>query len=273
MRTGEADHVQSLERGLSVIRAFDADHPRLTLSEAAARTGLTRAAARRYLLTLQAMGYVRSDDREFSLCPRVLELGYAYLSTLTIPQIAAPYLEELARTLQTASSISVLDGTDIVYIARAETRRIMSVNIAVGTRFPAVYTSMGRAMLALLGEEDLDRFLAQVTLRAFTERSITDMGHLRAELARIGQLGYALLDQELELGVRSVAVALTQADGRPMAAVNVSVPAFAQTPQEMLDTLLTPLRKHAHDIETNIRGVTPVRLSLRPAGSVGQSWP
>src|SRR5215467_14516414 len=144
------DFVQSLERGLAVIRAFGPDRTRLTLSEVAREAGLTRAAARRFLLTLVELGYVRSDGREFSLRPRVLELGYAYLSGLTLPDVAGPHLEELVARLHESSSISILDGQHVVYVARVPTKRIMTVAISVGTRFPAYATSMGRVLLAAL---------------------------------------------------------------------------------------------------------------------------
>src|SRR5688500_8804191 len=150
------DFVQSLERGLAVIRAFDASHSELTLSEVAASTGVTRAAARRFLLTLAVLGYVRSDGRLFSLTPRVLELGYAYLSSFSLPDVAEPHLEALVAEVNESSSVSVLDGDDVVYIARVPTSRIMTVAISVGTRFPAYATSMGRVLLAGLSDADLD---------------------------------------------------------------------------------------------------------------------
>src|SRR5919205_75546 len=152
--------VRSLERGLAVIRAFDASAPELTLSDVARLTGLTRAAARRFLLTLVDLGYVRFDGRLFSLTPRVLELGYAYLSGLTLPDIAEPHLEWLAREVGESSSMSVLDGEDVVYVARVPTSRIMTVAINVGTRFPAYATSMGRVLLAGLSVGALDDYLA-----------------------------------------------------------------------------------------------------------------
>jgi IclR family pca regulon transcriptional regulator len=146
----EPYYVQSLQRGLAVIRAFDAGHPELTLSEVARLCGLTRAAARRFLLTLADLGYVRTDGRLFSLTPRVLELGYAFLSSLTLPEVAEPHLERLVAEVRESSSLSVLDGDDIVYVARVPTSRIMTVAINVGTRFPAYATSMGRVLLAAL---------------------------------------------------------------------------------------------------------------------------
>src|SRR6478735_124346 len=158
---GRAPHfVQSLERGLAVIRAFDEQHPELTLSDVARSTGLTRAAARRFLLTLCDLGYVRSDGRWFSLTPRVLELGYAFLTSLSLTDVAEPHMERLVAEVHESSSVSVLDGADIVYVARVPTSRIMTVSINVGTRFPAYATSMGRVLLAGLSEATLDAYLA-----------------------------------------------------------------------------------------------------------------
>src|SRR5262245_22869596 len=158
------DFVQSLERGLAVIRAFDGTHHELTLSDVAAATGVTRAAARRFLLTLTELGYVRSDGRYFSLSPRVLELGYAYLSSLSLPEVAEPHLEALVVEVNESSSVSVLDGSDVVYVARVPSSRIMTVAISVGTRFPSYATSMGRVLRACQPEDDLDAYLDGVHL-------------------------------------------------------------------------------------------------------------
>ncbi|MCL1838727.1 MAG: helix-turn-helix domain-containing protein, partial [Propionibacteriaceae bacterium] len=234
------------------------------LSEVAARAGLTRAAARRFLLTLETLGYVRSNGRKFSLRPQILELGHAYLSALTIPDVALPYLEHLANQTGTASSVSVLENKDIVYVARVATRRIMSVNIHVGTRFPAVSTSMGRAMLAFLPQRELDVFLEDVEFTAFTEKSITDMDSLRAELANVRKLGYCVIDQELELGLYAVAVPIMGADRRPLAALNVSFPSFTGDVKPMVADLIQPLTQHARAIERDLLVVgtgSPVVLS------------
>src|SRR3954462_10671889 len=165
--------VQSLERGLAVIRAFDADHPELTLSDVARATGLTRAAARRFLLTLTDLGYVRTDGRLFALTARVLELGYAYLSALSLPEVAEPHLEALVAEVRESSSLSVLNGDDIVYVARVPTSRIMRVAINVGTRFPAYATSMGRVQLAGLSDGELDDYLEAVELKRLSPRTVT----------------------------------------------------------------------------------------------------
>src|SRR6202046_1265171 len=249
----DGDFVQSLERGLSVIRAFDADHPSLTLSERATSPGLSRAAARRFLRTLVQLGYMRSDGSQFSLRPKILELGYAYLSSLSLPEVAMPHLEQLVEQVRESSSVSQLDGDDVVYIARVPTRRIMAVAISVGTRFPAYATSMGRVLLADRPDDWLDGYLASVTLVPLTSHTVADPVALRAELGTIRAQGWALVDQELEEGLRSVAAPIRDAEGRAIAAVNVSTHAGRRTVAEVVDDLLTPLLRTAQAIETDLR--------------------
>lgn len=247
--------VQSLERGLAVIRAFGPEEPELTLSDVARRTGLTRAAARRFLLTLCDLGYVRSDGKRFALTPRVLELGYAYLSSLSLPEIAEPHLERLAAEVRESSSVSVLDGDEIVYVGRVPTSRIMRVSINVGTRFPAYATSMGRVLLAALTEAELDAYLARAVLEPLTARTLTDVGELRAELDRIRAQGWALVDQELEEGLRSVAAPVRGREGTVVAAVNVSAHASRASREAVRKTLLPPLLATAARIESDLKDV------------------
>jgi IclR family pca regulon transcriptional regulator len=249
--------VQSLERGLTVIRAFGEDHPELTLSEVAERAGLNRAAARRFLLTLVDLGYVRTDGRRFSLSPRVLELGYAYLSGLGLPEIAEPHLERLAAEVHESSSVSVLDGDDIVYVGRVPTSRIMRVAINVGTRFPAHATSMGRVQLAALPEPELDAYLARADRRQLTAHTITDETELRRELGLIRTQGWALVDQELEEGLRSVAAPIHDRGGRVVAAVNVSAHASRASKDTVRRVLLPPLLATAERIEADLRAAGP----------------
>jgi IclR family transcriptional regulator, pca regulon regulatory protein len=250
------DFVQSLERGLAVIRAFDADHPQLTLSEVARATGLTRAAARRFLLTLVELGYVRTDGRLFSLRPRVLELGYAYLSGLSLPEVALPHLEALVAEVHESSSLSVLDGEDVVYVARVPTKRIMTVAISVGTHFPAYATSMGRVLLAAQPDAWLDEYLGTADLRPLTRRTVTDPDRLRAVVQRTRAQGFALVDQELEEGLRSLAVPIHAEDGEVVAAVNVSAHASRGTSEAIRRLLLPPLQATALRIEEDLRGRT-----------------
>lgn len=244
--------VQSLERGLEVVRALSAPGPGRTLSDVARDTGLTRASARRFLLTLERIGYVRSEDRRFTLTPRVLELGYAFLSSLTLPQIAQPHLRELVERVHESSSVSVLDGNEIVYVAREPTQRIMTVAISVGTRFPAHATSMGRVLLAGLEESELDAFLEALDVRSFTRSTVTDKGRLRQEIERVRDQGWALVDQELEAGLRSIAVPLRDPAERVVAAINLSTQASRRTPTAIRRELLPSLRRTAAAIEADL---------------------
>jgi IclR family transcriptional regulator, pca regulon regulatory protein len=253
MADREPHFVQSLERGLAVIRAFDARRPELTLSEVARQCDLTRAAARRFLLTLVDLGYVRTDGRLFRLTPRVLELGYAYLSSLSLSEVAAPHLERLVAEVHESSSLCVLDGDDIVYVARVPTTRIMTVSINVGTRFPAYATSMGRVMLAALPDKAIEEYLDRVPLTRLAPRTIASPDALRSELGRVRVQGYAIVDQELEAGLRSVAAPVRDRTGTVVAAINVSVHA-ARTPLDKIrKDLVPPLQRAARAIEADLR--------------------
>ncbi|GAA2533725.1 IclR family transcriptional regulator [Winogradskya humida] len=253
MSDREPHFVQSLERGLAVIRAFDAHHPELTLSEVARICDLTRAAARRFLLTLTDLGYVRTDGRMFSLTPRVLELGYAYLSSMSLPEVAQPHLETLVADIHESSSVSVLDGDDVLYVARVPTRRIMTVAINVGTRFPAYATSMGRILLAHLPEPEITAFLARVNLLPLTDRTLTKPEALHTELDRIRTQGWAIVDQELEEGLRSLAAPIRNRTGTVVAAVNISVHASRTPVEDMRDRLLPRLLATTTAIEADLR--------------------
>ena len=246
---GSRELVQSLARGLSVIRAFDATHPVLTLSEVAQRAEMTRAAARRFLHTLVELGYVRESGRDFALTPRVLELGHSYLSALSLPDIVHPHLERLSRQVDESVSAAVLDGSDIVYISRVPTRRIMSVGITIGTRFPAHATSMGRVLLAHAEEpgEALTGSLARVT-----PTTVTDPRALARELERIREQGYALVDGELEEGVRSVAAPIRGRGGRVVAAVNVSTAASRVDLDRLTGEHLPALREATRAIDAEL---------------------
>ncbi|NRQ32238.1 helix-turn-helix domain-containing protein [Nonomuraea sp. NN258] len=253
------DHVQSLARGLAVIRAFSAAEPELTLSQVARITGLTRAAARRFLLTLADLGYVRSDGRLFALTPRVLELGYAYLSSLSLPEVADPHLERLAAEVRESASVAVLDGADVVYVARVATARIMRVSISIGTRFPAYCTSMGRVLLAALSAGEFDDYLERAEPRRLTSRTIVLPAALRAEVARVRAQGWAMVDQELEEGLRSIAAPVRDRSGRTVAAVNVSTHASRTSLQQVRRDLLPPLLATAARIEADLAALSVAR--------------
>lgn len=220
--------VQSLARGLSVIEAFDAEHPELTLSEVAARVGLSRASARRFLHTLVELGFAATDGRHFRLTPRVLRLGYAFLASQPLPALVEPFLRELSEQLGESASASQLDGGDVVYVARVQTRRIMHVAIGVGTRFPAAATSMGRVLLADLEPAEALRVLTASPIPALTPATLTDPAAVAAELERVREQGWCLVDQELEAGLRSVAVPVHDAAGRVVCALNVSLPVLGR---------------------------------------------
>src|SRR5262249_8195525 len=208
-----ADSVQSVGGGLAVITVFDADHAHLTLSEVARRADLSRATARRVLHTLVALGYVATDGKEFSLRPRILELGHAYLSALGLPEVATPHLVRLRQEVHESCSVAVLDDTDVVYVAREATSRIMTVAIHVGRGFPAHLPSWARWLCARRPAAGLDDLLARGELEPVTPHTITDEGKLRAELRKIAGQGFAMVDQELELGLRSIAAPIRDATG------------------------------------------------------------
>jgi IclR family transcriptional regulator, pca regulon regulatory protein len=245
--------VQSLERGLAVIRAFTAEAPDLTLAEVARSTGVSRAAARRFLLTLVDLQYVRNDGGRYSLTPRVLELGYAYVASMTLPEVAEPHLERLAAGTGEFPALSVLDGHDIVCVARVPVSRLMTVAINVGTRLPAYATATGRVLIAALRDEELERFLAEADLRPLAVRTITDPEALRDDVERVRAQGYSIVDQELERGLRSVAVPIRGRRGQVVAAVNLAVHESRRTLKSLREELLPPLRDTAAAVEADLR--------------------
>jgi len=208
------DYVQSLARGLSVLRAFDTQHTRLSLADIATRTAMSRAAARRLVMTLEHLGYVRASGREYVLSPSVLELGFGYLGSLNLTDLAQPLLEDLARKVNQSSSMAVLDGQSIVYVVRVPGRRIMSVTLGVGARLPASSASMGRVLLSGLEEQALDRWLRDCTPVKRTAHTVTDTSRLQRIVEDVRRQGYAYVEQELELGLCSVAVPVHNAEGR-----------------------------------------------------------
>jgi IclR family transcriptional regulator, pca regulon regulatory protein len=251
-RTGSSEYVQSLERGLAVIRTFSQDSPAQTLSEIAERTGLNRAAARRFLLTLKELGYVESDGRLFSLRPRVLDLGYSYLASLPVWEIARPYLEELADNVMETTSASVLDGADIVFVARVETKRIMSMTLGVGSRLPAWATAMGRVLLAELTPEQLDAYFDRVPLDPITPRTVTDRHRLLKLIGEAREQGWTLVDQEIEEGVRSLAVPIRGAGGRADVALTVCSHAFRVSVDRVMSEFLPLVRETSERITAQL---------------------
>jgi IclR family pca regulon transcriptional regulator len=258
--------LQSLERGIAVIQVFSRERPALTLSEVARLTGITRATARRILLTLEDLGHVRSDGRLFSLTPRVLTLGWAYLSSLNLWETAQPLMEELTKQTNESCSAATLDLPDVVYVARVPTSRIMTIALGIGTRLPAHCTSMGRVLLAALPEPELEDFLATARLEAYTDRTITDPERLRRTIHGVRDQGWALVDQELEIGLRSIAAPL-RVDGRTIAAINVSAAAprvpLEQLRGRFLPELLRTVDQVATALERQRRPAPPAATPAR----------
>jgi len=247
---GDPNFMTSLERGLQVIRAFSEHRHHLTISQVAQTTGLSRAAVRRCLYTLNRLGYVGEDDKRFFLRPLVLTLGHSYLSSTPLATLAQPFLDQVSEQLAESCSVAVLDGDDIVYICRSAETRIISINLLVGTRLPAYCTSMGQVLLAELAPDAMEAYLDRVRLVARTDRTITTTQKLRKLLKSVREDGHALLDQELEVGLRSIAVPVRDARGTVVAAMNVSTHATRVTLEEMQDRFLPVLTQGARSLGT-----------------------
>ncbi|CDS51223.1 Pca regulon regulatory protein PcaR [Polaromonas sp. CG9_12] len=245
-------YVQSFARGLEVIRSFSAQSPRQTLSEVAARTGLTRAGARRILLTLQTLGYVESDGKLFRLTARMLDLGFAYLSSLPIWNLAEPLMETLAGRVKESCSAAVLDGTDIVYVMRVSTHKIMSIGLGVGSRLPAYCTSMGRMLLSALPPDQMLRVLQASERTARTRYTVTDINELAAKIAQVRTQGWSMVNQELEEGLVSMAAAITDRTGQTVAALNISGQANRTSAKVMQETMLPALLEAAQSISQRL---------------------
>ena len=244
-RVGDPDFMTSLARGLHVIRAFSGVDRRLTIADVSRATGLTRAVVRRCLYTLRELGYAATDGRTYALQPRILNLGYAYLSTAPIPIAAQPVLEELSAQLAEATSVAVLDDGAVVYVARAATRRIMAVTLGVGSRLPAYCTALGRVLLAGMPPEQAARELSKFELVAHTRFTVTSRRRIEEILAEVRAEGFAVNDQELEVGLRAIAVPVRNVVGATVAAMNVSAQASRVTRRELLEKSLPPLRTAA----------------------------
>lgn len=252
------EFVQGLERGFAVIRAFSPEAPSLTIAGVSERTGFTRAVARRYLLTLQALGYVLQIGDRFSLAPRLLDLGFTYLSTLDVTSVVQPFMEQVTSTLHESCSVSVLDGHEIVYVARRPAKRIMSINLALGSRLPAHATSMGKVLLAFLPLAQLDHYFSSVELVKLTDHTVGDKVRLRAMLAEVRELGWAIANEETEYGVRSVAAPIFDRDGEVHAAFNVAGHAtrvsLAQLRKDYLPVVLEAAREVSEALGATRRG-------------------
>ncbi|THU04536.1 IclR family transcriptional regulator [Lampropedia puyangensis] len=241
-------YVQSFARGLAVIRSFNAQHAEQTLSEVALHAGLTRAGARRILLTLQALGYVASDGKYFRLTARILDLGFAYLSSMPMWDLAEPFMSDFVKQVQESSSVAVLDGTDAVYVLRVPTQKIMRISLGVGSRLPAYCTSLGRVLLAGLEPHEVRSVLQQSEIRATTRNTLTDIARIESCIALVREQGWCLVDQELEEGLISMAAPIRDKSGKVVAAINVSGQANRTNAQEMRERMLQPLLQVAQSI-------------------------
>lgn len=263
------EFVKGLERGFAVIKAFSGDARTLTIGDVAARTGLTRAVARRYLLTLKTLGYVTQTGHAFALTPRVLDLGFTYIATQGIAAPAQPYMEAVVEQLNEACSIATLDSRDVVYVARVPSTRIMTVNLVVGSRLPAHCTSLGKVLLAALSPEALSAYFALGPLAPKTERSICSPSALRRELNIVRHQGWAIADGESERGVRTVAVPILDREGHVQAALNVSGHASRVSAKE-LRTVFLPVLLEAADGISSALGAGPRAATARTASSSHQ---
>ncbi|KAB8184457.1 IclR family transcriptional regulator domain-containing protein [Microbispora catharanthi] len=246
------DFIEALARGLDVIRAFQPGRPVMSLTEVAAATGLARPTARRILLTLQELGYARSAQGGFALTPRVLELGVSYVRSMGLWEVARPHLERLVAQTHESSSVAQLDGSDIVYVARVAVPKIVALSVQIGTRFPAMQTSLGKVLLAALPPDELERVLAEPSRSGIEPRWRPDPQERDAMLREVRAKGWALTDEQLALGIRSVAAPLRDGSGAVIAAVNVN----------------------SHAAETSLEKLTEEHLPLllKTAGAISADW-
>jgi IclR family pca regulon transcriptional regulator len=244
----DPDFMTSLARGLAVIRAFaDARKPQ-TIAQISQQTGIPRAAVRRCLHTLRQLGYVDAEMNNFSLRPKILTLGYSYLSSTPLTVAAQPCLDGISKVLGESSSLAVLEEDQVLYVARAAASRVMSVSLSTGSRLPAYCTSLGRVLLAHLPDGELDAYLARTALLPKTEHTVTDAARLRVLVEQVRHDGYAINNEELELGLRSIAVPVRGASGRVLAALNVGAQAVRVPPERMLEAFLPILQKGAQEL-------------------------
>jgi len=247
----DPDFMASLARGLTVLRAFSAQRPHQSISQLSVRTEIPRAAVRRCLHTLVRLGYVAHDPerRTFTLRPKVLSLGYAYLSSIPMVSLAQPVLDALSEHLHESSSMAVLEADEVVYVARSKTtRRLMSVDLNIGSRLPAYCTSLGRVLLAAMPPEELKQYLARVNPVRFTPRTVTSREQLRSLIDEVRRESVSIVDEELEIGLRSIAVPIVDSRGRVCAAINASSQASRLPMHEFQKTFLPALRHAASEL-------------------------
>ena len=246
---GDPNFMASLARGLSVIQCFSRDTSFLTVSQISKSTGLSRAAVRRCLYTLSKLGLANSEDgTHFALLPRILTLGQSYIASMPLAKVAQPVLDRLSQVLQESCSIAMRDGHDIIHVAHSNVSRVLAIDLSMGSRLPDIYTSMGRALLAHIPAKDLDGHLARAEFKAHTRYSITDVIHLRQALDVVRRNGYAVVDQELELGLCALAIPLRNSEGKVIAALNVGAPAQRVSARELVSNFLPHLQAAAQEL-------------------------
>lgn len=241
-----------LAKGLKVIEAFSFEHPKLSISEAAEISGYDRATTRRCLLTLAELGYCAYDGKYFTVTPRILRLGTGCLASMPLPRIVQPFLDRLSDEIRQSTSVSILDETEIVYVARAAQQRVMSVMLMPGSRLPAYCTSMGRVLLASLPDEQANEILQMSRLTARTPYTQTDVQKIMDELARIREQGYAIIDQEVEEGLRSIAVPLSNYRGKVVAALNVGLAVTGTSVTELIEQYYPKLASIQSEISKSL---------------------
>jgi len=240
------DFLKTLDRGLAVIKSFDGDTPRMTLSQVAHKTSMSRASARRFLLTLENLGYVIKVDGGFQLTARILEIGHQFLSNLNFIEVITPFMREVSRKLYKACSASILNDSDIVYVARIPSQhQILSVNLNIGSRLPAYCTSMGRILLGNLAEEELEMHLDNTDLNSYTPFTITDKQKLIGLIQLAKKEGYCIVNQELEENLCAIAVPVRNKDGTVLCAINVGMPVGQVKMKEIKATYLPALKEAA----------------------------
>ena len=254
VQVNDRDFVNSLARGLEVIRVFTRHKPKMTLSEVAHATDMTRATVRRFLLTLVREGYVETDGKHFRLRPKVLELGFSVLSSMDLWDVAQPVMNELSAKLQESCFAAILDGDSVIYVARANSNRLVSVGINIGSRVPAHCVSTGRVLLASRAEEDLHSYLEEAQLTKFTPNTVTSKVKLRGLIEEVRRQGWSIVDQELEIGLRSISVPIRNRFGEVVAALNVCCPSSRISPEEVRTHVLTELLAASQKITLALRG-------------------
>ena len=248
----DKEFMATLAKGLAVLGCFGKQHPTMTLSQAAAAANLSRATARRILRTLAELGYVEQQGRDFALSPNILKLGFAYLATQSWIDHAQPLLKELSERLHESTSAAILEGTEIVYVARVQTRRIMSASITVGSRLPAFHTALGRVLLGYLDEAEIWRRLKSLRIEAYTPSTITDLQALFDRVRADREQGFAIVDEELERGLRALAVPVTDRSGQAIGAINLSTHSARTTRNEMRDHFLPALKAVAEQVRLSL---------------------